>query len=93
MGLAKEQDIKKKSMVSEPWSVRALFPVKAMASAISKTMVSLFDFILAFLVIIISLTELIGHHVSWAMWIFTTLIFLTVFSEHNKEKVNPKEKK
>lgn len=91
MGLATQQDIKPKKVSSEPWSVRALFPVKAMASAISKTLISIFDFILIYLVIIISITELIGHKVSWFMWVFTTLIFLAVLSEHNKEK--PKEKK
>lgn len=88
--MAMTQDVKKKVTTTEPWSVRALFPVKAMASAISKTLVSIFDFILIYLVVIISITELIGHKVSWFMWIFTTLIFLAVLSEHNKEK--PKEK-
>lgn len=89
--MAIQQDIKTRPVVSEPWSVKKLFPVKAMASAISKTMTSLFDFILVYLVIIISITELIGHHVSWFMWIFMILIFLAVLSERNKEKIVEKK--
>jgi hypothetical protein len=91
MGIATQQDIKPKKITSEPWSVRALFPVKAMASAISKTLVSIFDFILVYLVIIISITELLGRDVSWAMWVFITLVFLAVLSEHNKVKINDKK--
>lgn len=91
MGLATEQDIKTKPQEKTSWSFRQLFPVKAMATAISKTMTSLFDFILAYLVVVISLTELLGRRVSWFMWIFTVLVFLAVLSKHNTEK--PIEKK
>lgn len=86
MGLANEQDIANRPEEKSSWSFRQLFPVKAMANAISKTMTSLFDFILAYLIMVISITELLGRRVSWFMWVFTVLIFLAVLSEHNKEK-------
>lgn len=99
MGIAEQHNIPVKKVESEPWSMKRLFPFANAVSAFSKTFVSPFDILLGFLIFIVGISELIGHRVSWSMWVFITLILLATLLERyiappavesKKEKTKPK---
>lgn len=91
MGLAHEQEVPKKVEEREPWTFRRLFPFGGAASAVAKTFTNPFDVLLGFLIVVVSVAELSGKHVSWFLWVLTVLILLVDLAERRKV-VAPKEK-
>jgi len=83
MPLTSEQNIPDKPKEkSEPWTFRRLFPFSSAITTLSKAFASPFDILLGYLMIVLSIAELIGRNVSWTMWILTALIFFAVVAEH-----------
>ena len=76
MGLTRDQQIPdKKNEEKSEWSFRRLFPFAGAMTSISKVFVNPFDILLGYLVVILSIAEVLGRHVSWFLWLLTTLIF------------------
>ena len=83
MPITERQDIPSKPQVSEPWTFKRLFPFKAAASAFSKVLpfFSPLEILFSYLVVILSLAEVVGRRVSWFVWILTFLIFFASLVE------------
>lgn len=92
MALTEKQDIPAKpTPPSEPWTFRKLFPFKATVSSITKSFTNPFDILLCFLILIIGISELIGHQASWMMYVLATSILTADVVE--RQKVLPEKKK
>lgn len=81
MALTAQQDIPKKSETQEPWTFRRLFPLAGAVTSITKVFVNPFDILLGFLVLVVGIAELIGHQVSWMLWVLTVLILIADITE------------
>lgn len=92
MGLAHEQEVPKREEAKEPWTIRRLFPFAGATSAIAKTFTNPFDVLLGFLIVVVSVAELAGRHVSWFLWVLTVLILLVDLAERHKKEQKPEEK-
>lgn len=94
MGLAHEQDIApKKEEPKSEWTFRRIFPMKATISALVKTFTTPFDVLLFFQIFIIGMSELIGNHVSWMMYLLTALTMFADVLEHQKVPPQKEETK
>ena len=84
MALTAQQDIPNKPKGdSEPWTVRRLFPLAALTSAISKTFVNPFDILLSFSILVIGIAELIGRHVELGFWVLVILLVIADLLERH----------
>lgn len=92
MGIASKQELPQKQIEKQEWSFKRVFPMAAMVSSFSKTFINPFDVLLGFLVLVIGITEVIGHKVSLMMWVLTISILLADLLERNKEEI-PQPKK
>lgn len=81
MGMAQAQDIPIKPEEKSEWSMRRLFPFKASVNAIVKTFINPFEILLAFSILIIGISELIGRHVSWLFFTLAFFILVAAFVE------------
>lgn len=82
MALTSEQNIPDKPKEKpEPWTFRRLFPFMGAVTNLAKIFVNPFDVLLGYLVVILSIAELLGRSISWPMWILTGLIFLAAIVE------------
>jgi hypothetical protein len=84
MGIAERQVVPERKIESEPWTVKRLFPFAGAVTTLSKVFTNPFDVLLAYLIFVLGLSELIGHRVSWMMWVFTTLILTAALLERHK---------
>jgi hypothetical protein len=73
------------------WTSRQLLPFRAMVSAIQKTIINLFDVLLVFLAIVLSIVELIGRDISIGIWLFTFLILVCDIVDRRIWEPKPKE--
>lgn len=85
MGITNNQDIPVEQREESKWTMRSLFPAKAMASVVSKVFTSSFEVILGVLVIVISLAELLDRDVL-PLYVLTILVASAVFYERNFNK-------
>ena len=86
MGIAIEQDTPLKPQEKSTWSRRALFPAKAVASALGKQFTSPFEILSGFLIVVVSIAELIGRQVSWLFWVLLFFVVSAAFVERNRPR-------
>ena len=91
MGLTAKQKLEEKPEEKAEWSIRRLFPVSVVTS-LSKVFTNPFDILLAIIVIFLGAAELMGHSVSWGMWVFAVTLLVLDFVERNKENVDEVKK-
>jgi hypothetical protein len=93
MGMAQSQDVPFKKDAPSEWSVRRLFPLGAVSSALSKTFTTSFDVMTGFSLFIIGTSELFGRHVSWGFYILTALLVLGAFVDRRANAIKAAEPK
>lgn len=82
MGLTADQQIPVKKQEKSEWTMRALFPAKAMASAVANLFSSVFEAILGALILVISIAELLDKDVL-PLYALAVLVASAVFYERN----------
>ena len=95
MALTSQQDIPNKPIAQEPWTFKRLFPFAGAVTTLTKVFINPFDVLLGYLVLILGIAELLGRHISWFFWAFTTLILLSDLLERYlgiPSDTKPKEK-
>lgn len=88
MALTTELELPRRTLPSEGWSAKRLFPVKAFTSAFSKVFVTPFDVLLSLLVFAIVIVEVFSDG-SWMLYGLTVLVLAAdVFERyHNKDGI------
>jgi hypothetical protein len=87
MGVASQQDIPNRPEVSEPWTIKRLFPFSGTVTTIAKVFVNPLDVFLAYLVFVLGIAELLGREVSLFMWLLTILILAADIFERQTGKL------
>lgn len=82
--MAQSQEVPKRKEEKEGWTFKRLFPMSATVSTLTKTFSNPFDVLLGYLVAVIGIVELLGRHVSWTMWVFSSFILLAALYERHK---------
>lgn len=93
--MTSQQKIPERPKEKSEWSVRNLFQLKAVSSAVIKTFTNVYDVLLGFSILVVGLSEIIGHGVSWFFYIIVILLILMSFSERRESELdesNPKTK-
>lgn len=92
MALTNQQDIPSKPEVREPWTFKRLFPFVAAVTSFTKVFVNPFDILLGYLVVVLSIAELLSIHVSGLIWTFAVLLLTADLLERNIGSLSkPKE--
>lgn len=91
MGLANEQELPAQiSVAKTEWSVRRLFPLKAISNVLTKTFLNVFDILLGFSISIIGFAEILGREVSWLFYVVAFGILVASFLERHANRLYPK---
>jgi hypothetical protein len=83
MSLTATQEIPNKPVEKSDWTVRPLFPARAMASAIAKQFSSPFEFLLGLNLLIIGLCELFSRNISWIFYLLTFALLAAALTERH----------
>jgi uncharacterized membrane protein len=82
MGLASEQTLSaSRAQEAKTWSSRRLFPVASVVKGFTKAFTTVFESLLAFVVLIIGFSELLHHPVSRAFYVIAVILMVIVFIE------------
>lgn len=93
MGLASKQELPPLKKESAPWSIRHLLSSAPIVASFTKSFSNPFEWLLAYMLLIIGAGELLGRHISWIFYVLTLSLFLAaliihlgVVPPHEKEK-------